>query len=76
MKLIVTTHFSEDDTDFGGDYFSIDIKTEDGTEVTSFGDQYHDKGEDKVDAFVEGVEWATGQEVEIERVCVADGKYW
>ena len=78
MKFIVTTHYSEDDTDFGGDYLSIDINLDDGTPIASYGDCYHDKGEEKADAFIDGVKWAVrnSEQVTRENRCVADGVYW
>jgi hypothetical protein len=72
MKLTVITHYLEDDPECYGDYDHITIEDESGDQITSFGDYYHDKGDDKVDAFIEGVEWALKTTIERENVRIAD----
>jgi len=54
----------KDDDIFGGDYSGVDIYKGDEL-VAEYGDYYHDKGAEKAEAFIEGLEWA-GYEVEIE----------
>ncbi len=78
MKVKVVTHYAEDDTDFGGDYYSVDILDAGGNVIARFGDYYHDKGDEKVEGFIQGVNWIlgmTGKELEVERENIADGEY-
>ncbi len=74
MKIIRVIHYDETDTDFGGDYFSIELKTTKGKVVATFGDAYHDKGWEQADGFVAGIEWATGKKVTVITQKVADGQ--
>ena len=48
---VVAEYCNEED--FGGDPRSYLVLL-DGTEITHYGDDYHDKGGDKCDAFIEG----------------------
>ena len=58
MKLEIVTHFSIEDTDCGGDYYSIDVVAPDGKAIASYGDYYHDKGREKVEGFLDGLRYA------------------
>ena len=62
MKLKVITHYLKDDKDCDGDYSFIAIL--DGKNVIAeFGDDYHDRGGEKADGFIKGIEWATKKKV-------------
>lgn len=75
--LRVITHYAEDDPDFRGDYLSVDLFDGDGRRLIGFRDHYHDKGEIRVESFVDGLQFARSRvdlppaEVTYERV--ADG---
>lgn len=76
MILHRIVHYSKDDPDFGGDYESIDICDAQGGVVASFGDYYHDKGQEKSDGFIAGVRWAIGkQKLTVKERNIADGQY-
>lgn len=66
-------HYSEDDKDFGGDYYSIQLKDDTNKVIASFGDWYHDHGMQKVDGFIAGIEYATNKKVKLTTVELADG---
>lgn len=80
MKLIVTTHYSVDDPECMGDYHFVTVEkagifVDKDYVIVQFGDYYHDKGDLKADAFIQGVEWALGITVEREDKRVADSDY-
>lgn len=81
MKIKVITHYAKDDTGFFGDYLSIDIKISNRI-VVSFGDDYHDKGLEKLEGWIEGFKFAATKygffedaDFEIESENKASGKY-
>lgn len=51
IKITVITHYHQSDPDFHADYWGVTVEF-DGEEVAKFGDEYHDKGEDKAQGFV------------------------
>jgi major membrane immunogen (membrane-anchored lipoprotein) len=64
-KITVTTWFGyydeeDKDEDFGGDCQGVDIYI-DGKLVKSYGDYYHDKGEEKAEGFIDGVAYILGR---------------
>jgi len=67
-------HYSNDDPDFKSDYYYIEIWHYN-IKIATFGDSYHDRGSDKLDGFIKGIEWTTGKEVEVVRRNVADCNY-
>jgi len=71
-KLIVVTHFRDDDKECWGDYCSIDILDEKGNLIETYGDYYHDKGDEKVQGFIDAIEYIDGEAPEVERKNVAD----
>lgn len=81
MKPIeIITHFGKDDKDCSCDYYSVDVKFE-GKIVRHYSDHYHDKGAEKAESFVDGVLFAEGHNIDIEkpnklikRTHKADGK--
>jgi hypothetical protein len=78
MKIKIVTHFPSDDPDCMGDYDHVTVeKLEKKSEVIAwFGDYYHDKGDVAAKAFVQGLEWALENEVEITYEKVADAEAW
>lgn len=72
MKIEILTHFASDDPKCSGDYASVNLVV-DGKEVACWGDDYHDKGAEKAEAFVEGIVWSKKPlKVEIVRTQIAD----
>lgn len=71
-KLIITTHYFEDDKEFMSDYTSIDIKDQDGNLLVEYGDYYHDKGQERSEAFIEAAEILLEKKIEIENRKIAD----
>jgi hypothetical protein len=74
MKAKIVTHYEKSDKKFMGDYSDIELFIDDKL-VKTFGDYYHDKGSEKVEAFIEGVEWATGASLKVTKKQVADRDY-
>lgn len=74
MKALIVTHFSKEDKNLNGDYYDIELFIDDQL-VKKFGDYYHDKGSEKVEAFIEGIEWATSKSVKVEHKKIADRDY-
>ena len=72
MDLRIVTHYDREDTDFPGDYCEIEIFDKDGNSIAWFGDYYHDKGDEKVEGFIQGAIWGTGKKLVIKRESVAD----
>ena len=72
MKLKQVTHFHVDDPDCGGDYIDVELLDEQGNVIAEYGDYYHDKGDEKIEGFIDGVEWATGEKVNLEMKDVSD----
>lgn len=72
-KIEVVTHYFEDDPNFYGDYAFITIE-EDGKVVKTFGDYYHDKGKEKAEGFIAGLEYS-GVEFDITYKKIADNEY-
>jgi len=74
MKMKVVWHYEEEDKEFDSDYSCIDLFDEEGNLVWRFGDAYHDSGHEKLDGFIDGIVWATGEQVELVREQIADGE--
>ena len=58
VHIKVVTHYDIEDTDCGGDYHDVEVLVADEL-VAQYGDYYHDKGEEKAEAFVDGFRAAT-----------------
>ena len=73
MLIEVVTHYHQDDVRCSSDYIDMEIFV-DGEFVKSWGDDYHDKGHEKVEGFLEAVEhfFGSDQEITIKRTHVAD----
>lgn len=52
-QIVVTTHYSPND--IGGDYRKVTIKIN-GCQVRTFGDYYHDKGDQKASAYLSALD--------------------
>ena len=74
-RLIVITHYFKCDKEFLSDYASIDICLPNGELVASWGDNYHDRGQEKAEGFVQGFYWPDTKP-EIEYQDVADAEDW
>ncbi len=72
MKIKIVTHFPKDDPEFCADYYDIEIFDDADNQIAYFGDDYHDSGYDKVEGFIEGIEWAIGKKIKIKRIDIAD----
>lgn len=75
LKFTIITHYVEEDEDCTGDYSSVTIEDERGNVVASYGDYYHDKGCAKSEAFIQGIEFALQETVEVERKQINDAEY-
>jgi hypothetical protein len=53
MNKFKALYVFEDEDSFGGDYLEVRLLLN-GEHITTFGDEYHDKGSEKVEAYVEG----------------------
>lgn len=73
MKLTQVTHYSIDDPKHEYDYLSIELLDEKGTVILSFSDAYHQPGKVIIEGFVRGVEYITGQKLELTEIDIADG---
>lgn len=72
MKITKITHYHIDDPEFCGDYCDIELFDEAGNRIADYGDWYHDNGHERVEGFIEGVEWITGKKIKIKRIDIAD----
>jgi hypothetical protein len=72
VKILKITHFAMDDPLCLRDYFDIELLNEAGEVIASFGDYYHDKGLEKAEGFILGVEFALGEVIEVESRNLAD----
>lgn len=70
-KILIVTHFTKDDEDCGGDYYDIEVFV-DGKLAAEYGDYYHDKGSEKAEAFVDGVNFICGANIVPQERSVAD----
>ena len=73
-KFTVVTHYGKNDEGCRRDYWDIEVLDENGRLVIDFGDCYHDRGKERLEGFLQGVQWATNCELEITYKDVADRK--
>lgn len=73
MNIAVLTHYGEDDKKFISDYYSIEILNEDGKSIYFKGDNYHDKGAERIEGFIDGLKYGLNEEIKIEYINIADG---
>lgn len=57
LTLQVIEHFDKEDEECGGDYHYVTIELF-GSTIKRYEDYYHDKGEEKADAWVDGFAYA------------------
>jgi hypothetical protein len=60
-KIKVVTYYGPNDLGFMKDYYGIAAFDEEGNEIASYGDYYHDKGEEKIQGFLDGLRFAFGE---------------
>lgn len=75
IRIEVLTHYEQQDIDFDWDYCSIDLKVvRDGMIIfeKSYGDFYHDKSREKVEAIIEFIQTVFDDDIVIVRKQVAD----
>ena len=65
INLTRVIHYSVDDEECNGDYYSVELKDSNGRTVARWGDDYHDKGLDKAEGFIQGVEYVTRTKVKL-----------
>lgn len=71
-EIVVTEHYCEDDADCCEDYCSIDIAIN-GKKVAEYGDSYHDNGQEKVEGFLDALNFL-GCKVDPSHKYIADFK--
>lgn len=69
-KIDVIWHYHKDDKKFLGDYWNIEVFIGQ-NKILEYGDDYHDKGQDKVNGFIDGVK-SCGYEVIVNHKRIAD----
>jgi hypothetical protein len=72
IDITILTHFDVEDEECGGDYFDVEVLDSNRKVLASYGDYYHDKGEDKAEGFVEGLKAASKEPVNVIYKSVAD----
>lgn len=72
ITITQIVHYSADDKDCGGDYLDVELLDADGKQIATFDDYYHDKGLEKCEGFISGVEYALDVKVKLVVKNVAD----
>lgn len=73
LKFTVVTHFCKygeemsDDDATHMDYAAMTIEDQNGKVIKRYEDSYHDKSEEKIEGFIEGIKYITGKKVKIEK---------
>ena len=72
-KLTAVFHFDEEDTKCYSDYCGIELF--DGkNRIATFEDDYHDSGQEKLEAFIAGMQFSTKQLIILNSESIPDGK--
>lgn len=72
-KVRIVTHYAEDDPKFMGDYCGIKLYFDDDRVPTvAYGDSYHDKGQEKIQGWIDCLKYLTDYRLVVERENVAD----
>ena len=71
MNIKIITHYGKNDIECTGDYWEIDLVIDDKSHFY-FGDDYHERGMDKVEGFLRAAKYFVGYDINIEREEVAD----
>ena len=75
-NFTITTHYYEDDKEMHRDYAEITIEDEEGKIIAHYGDDYHEKGWDRSEGFVDGVKYLLGDKgFELTAKRIADYTY-
>ena len=65
MKLFAIWHYSKEDIDCTGVYYSISLLLNNSTVKVFSNELYDHIGSDRMYAFIEGMEWATGNKIDV-----------
>jgi hypothetical protein len=60
VKVKIVTHYAKDDPECSSDYYDVEVFVDNKVAIT-YGDYYHDKGDEAADAFVEGLKFVLGK---------------
>lgn len=75
-KFVVVYHYDKKDTEFVGDYYSVKVYRafHNGVrhKIKDYGDYYHDRGYEKAQGFLQGIEYYLGANMEVIYERVAD----
>lgn len=61
-KITVILLYATDDPDCFSDYYGVEI-LQDGKIIQEYGDNYHDKGYEKMEGFFDALSWIQGKKV-------------
>lgn len=72
--ITVTAHYPKSDTKMYGDYYDISINVACGDKMLSaeYGDQYHDKGWEKAEGFIDAFKLIFGDKLPVLKLRAAD----
>lgn len=71
MILRQETYYSQDDPECYEDYYGIALFDEMGEKIVEYGDHYHDKGEEKMEGFLDGMRYMTDEIICVEKINLA-----
>ena len=71
VRIKVVTHFPSEDLNFTSDYVRIEVFVE-GFKAVEYGDSYHDKGQEKVQGFIDAYEYTHPKKVVVTYNNLAD----
>ena len=69
--MIIERYCPISDYNCSGDYYEVWVK-DGNTIITKYGDYYHDKGRERAEAFLQGILYATRNEIQIAYTDIAD----
>jgi hypothetical protein len=69
--FLIEYHYPKSDVNCEGDYWEVRLIS-DGKMIKGYGDYYHDKGSEKISAFIEGINYVTGNKPVVETTHIAD----
>ena len=74
LGVTVVIHYPSNDKDCSGDYDNVTVNLDNGKNLISYGDAYHDKGYEKAFAFVDGLMHT--YKVVVKEKRIADAEPW